>query len=113
MALLVEKHLYLLLQNDHALAHAFVFFSQALEFLVLAFAVAGAGSVHPLFDAALGDKLLLQAAQVGLHHLVHHVEEGQGYVAQLFGVPFGEEGLIVIHLVVEAAEAEHFVIAGM
>ena len=59
MPLLAEQHLYLLLQNRDALAHAFVLLAEALEFLVLSFPVACSGGVHPFLDAALGDELLV------------------------------------------------------
>ena len=52
-----------------------------------------------------------QAAQVGFHHLVNHVQKGEGNVALLLGTPFLEKRLIVTHLVVGAAKLQHLVIA--
>ena len=80
---------------------------------ILLLAVAGACGMHPLFDTALFDKLLLQCAQVSVEHGVYLMAEGKACVGHRFVVPFLEVRLVVFQAIVTFAEVAHGGIAWM
>lgn len=70
-------------------------------------AVAGAGLVHALLDAAFGDEGLLEVLQVAVDHGVDLEAEGEADVAELFFVPDLGIGEVVFGVVVLLGEVLH------
>ena len=75
---------------------------------VLLLPVAGAGSIHTLLDAALGDEAFLQLLYVCVHHLVGLMTEGEEKVGHLLVVHLRHKrlvGAVIVMVVTEIAQA--------
>lgn len=83
------------------------------KFGILVLAVAGAGSIHALFDSALLHKFFFEIFQMVVEHGISHEAEGEGYVCHLLVVPFFEVGIVLLQPVMGFAESLHLVVAWM
>ena len=82
------------------------------EFFLIG-AVAEACGGHALADASFGDELFFFFLLVGAEHFVYHMAKGDGSVGHFFIAPLLEVGLVVLQVVVSAAEGNKGFEAGM
>ena len=63
--------------------------------------------VQSFFDSPLGDKGLLQALHVFVHHRIHLKAESQTHISHLLGRPLVEERLIIAEAIVTFGKVLH------